>query len=147
MVCEYACEKDREKGLFDDQIYLNILPVYFENVGIIRHRGCNVANWNQVECRRTIQNDGTVLINGLYPVIFIHFTASTIKGILNGSDSALISYLKIYAKAIKAQSLNIDILSTFCNDVKTGNCAKRFLNLSLSQIKTKAIKKLKLLWD
>ena len=32
MACEYLCVKQPEKGFFNDQAYLNILPVKFENV-------------------------------------------------------------------------------------------------------------------
>jgi hypothetical protein len=92
--CFDLCIKDFTKAMCDDQHYLNLLPVYFENVGILRHRGCNLANWNMVECERTMGKDGEVLINGEYPVIFVHFTRSTIKGILKGCDPLLRTHLQ-----------------------------------------------------
>jgi hypothetical protein len=109
MVCEYECKKERTMGLYVDQGYLNLLPVYFDNVGIIKHRGCNVANWNQVECKRVAMDDGTVLINGEYPVIFIHFHPRTIKHILKGKDPLLIEYLRIYTNEVQKYAPNIDI--------------------------------------
>jgi hypothetical protein len=31
------------------------MPVYFaDRVGIVNHKGCNVSNWNRVECKRKI---------------------------------------------------------------------------------------------
>jgi hypothetical protein len=98
--CLYICEKDASKGQFDDQAHLNLLPIYFEDVAIIKHRGCNVANWNQVECER-VQKDGSVLINGKDPVVFIHFTRSTIRGILKGNDALLKPFLEEYRENVE----------------------------------------------
>ena len=68
MVCEFACVNDPLKGMYYDQVHLNMMPSYFENVGIIKHRGCNVANWNMVECKRSVGKDQkTVLIANEYP--------------------------------------------------------------------------------
>ncbi|MEQ9443825.1 MAG: hypothetical protein RIG62_32595 [Cyclobacteriaceae bacterium] len=104
--CTHTCIKDPSNGLFDDQTYLNLLPVYFDNVEVLKHRGCNVANWNQVECERVVQADGSVLINGKYPIIFIHFTASTIRGIFNGSDEELLPYLLEFEKRLRSLGIN-----------------------------------------
>ncbi len=92
-VCGYKCTKDLEKGFFDDQGYLNLMPVYFEGVKILRHQGCNVANWNQVECKRTLNSEGKVLINNQWEVVFVHFTRSTVNGILSGQDHLLSDHL------------------------------------------------------
>jgi hypothetical protein len=92
-VCAYECIKAPERGVFDDQAYLNLMPIYFEGVKILRHKGCNVANWNQVECKRTINQDGKVLINNQWEIVFIHFTGSTVNGILSGKDHLLSSHL------------------------------------------------------
>jgi len=91
-VCLYRCDKRPEEGLFDDQAYLDLMPVYFEGVEILRHRGCNVANWNLSENRRVIADDGSVRVGG-DPLVFIHFTQSTIRGILNGEDEKLRAHL------------------------------------------------------
>lgn len=98
--CLYVCEKNTARGQYVDQTHLNLLPVYFDRVKIIKHRGCNVANWNRLECRR-VQRDGTVLINGIYPVVFIHFTHSTIKGIDRGDDALLAPFLQEYCANLK----------------------------------------------
>jgi SAM-dependent methyltransferase len=88
-VCEYKCIKSPEDGLFVDQAYLDQMPVYFDGIKIIRHRGCNVANWNQIECKRTLSSEGKVNINNTWDIVFIHFTNSTIIGIQNGNDTLL----------------------------------------------------------
>lgn len=108
--CLAICERNPCKGQFVDQTHLNLIPVFFEKVFIIQHRGCNVANWNLVECRRDLQNDGSVLINGQYPIIFIHFTQSTINGVQNGEDANLVHYLQRYVSTVQMYAPDIDIL-------------------------------------
>ena len=70
--CLYRCEKNFFRGLFDDQKYLDIIPVIEESALVIRHKGCNVAGWNTEICKREIINH-RVLIDGKYDIIFIHF--------------------------------------------------------------------------
>lgn len=86
--CEFACEKDYRRGLFDDQKYLDLMPAAFPNVKILQHRGCNVAFWNAHENIRSIEN-GEVMINQTYPVIFVHFTDDLIKQIEKGYEPEL----------------------------------------------------------
>ena len=93
--------KAPERGLFVDQAYLDLLPIYFESVKILRHRGCNVANWNQIECQREENQPGVITING-FPLVFIHFTASTIRGIEAGDDPLLRDHLARYRAALDA---------------------------------------------
>lgn len=87
-VCLYRCDVNPAEGLFVDQAYLDLMPIYFEGVKILRHRGCNVANWNLSENRRKTCDDGTILVGG-DPLVFVHFTGSTIRGILRGEDQVL----------------------------------------------------------
>ncbi len=97
--CYCVCYRNAMKGFFDDQAHLNLLPIYFENIKIIKHRGCNIANWNQVECKRT--NDlktNKITINNEYEIIFIHFTKNTIAGIVEGRDKCLQPYFDKFAK-------------------------------------------------
>jgi hypothetical protein len=95
-LCLTACEQNPLDGLHDDQKYLDIFQSYFEGVGVIRHKGCNVSNWNQIECSRTISQSGEVFINSEYPIVFIHFTEGTIIDIVNKKDAALQNYLELY---------------------------------------------------
>jgi hypothetical protein len=112
MVCEYACEKNSMKGLYVDQKYLDLLPIYFDNIGIMKHRGCNVAFWNLNDCKREKQPDETVLIDGKYPIIFIHFSYGTINAILKGLDPYLFPYLQEYADALNKHDFKLDIISS-----------------------------------
>ena len=110
MACLYISEKNESKGQFCDQTHLNLLPIYFDNVKIIKHRGCNVANWNQVECART-QKDGSVFINGVDPIVFIHFTKSTIRGIVKGNDALLEPFLDEYRENLKRYGMHLSVVA------------------------------------
>ena len=100
MCCLYKCEVDKEKGFFDDQKYLDILHSRFEGVEAIRHKGCNVANWNQVDCKREVNSEGEVLINNEFPIVFIHFTKSFYRGVLYYNDALLQPYLEQFAQKL-----------------------------------------------
>ena len=100
-ICEYQCINAPDQGLFVDQAYLNMMPIYFDEVKVIRHKGCNIANWNQIECKRSLTKDSRVLINNRYDLVFIHFTNSTIKGIQNGEDALLKPSLQEYLNSLE----------------------------------------------
>lgn len=92
--CHFMMGEHIQHGIRDDQKYLDIFPVKFEKAKIIRHRGCNIGAWNYDECKRVLVN-GEVLINGEFPIIFIHFDGMLIQGILRGYDKLLTPhYLK-----------------------------------------------------
>jgi hypothetical protein len=99
--CEYQCVKQPVKGFYDDQKYLDFLSSKFPKVGVLSHQGCNLGEWNRVECRRTIDEHGHVLINQRWEVIFIHFTGMTIQRIVLGEDPLLLGHLKEYTATLK----------------------------------------------
>ena len=98
--CLFKCAKVYRKGLFDDQKYLDFMPLVFNNVGIIKHRGCNVAYWNQIDNKRTNVKDN-VLINDEWEIIFIHFTKELIKAIKNKKEPLLAEHLDTYKLALE----------------------------------------------
>jgi hypothetical protein len=97
--CHFMMAPKPEIGIYDDQKYLDVLPVLFENVKIIRHRGCGVGA-NREETKRVAVN-GQVMINGQDPIIFIHFDGQLIEGILKGYDAQLLPYLNEYIKVFE----------------------------------------------
>lgn len=109
--CLEVCVKDAGTGQFVDQTHLNVLPIYFEGVVPLKHRGCNVANWNMVECPRSLGPDGEVRIQGSYPVVFIHFTRSMIDGITSGVDALLLPHLTTLRDRLIAHGLGRDIIA------------------------------------
>ena len=106
--CEYACRVDKGLGLYDDQKYLDLLPARFDKVDVLDHKGCNLAGWNKVDCRRSLVN-GEVRINETYPVVFIHFADSTAYGMVYGDDVLLKPYFEIYASRILKYNPDIDL--------------------------------------
>lgn len=97
--CLYKCEKNPFRGTFDDQKYLDLIPIMREDALVIRHQGCNVAEWNRYVCVRENVDD-EVLINGKYPVVFIHFNYTTIREILHGNDLLLNGFFNRYMAAL-----------------------------------------------
>lgn len=104
--CLFKCEHDRRSGYFVDQTYLNVMHTYFPGVNALRHKGCNVAFWNQTECRREIQPDGAVKIDGEYPLVFIHFPVIYMDLHLAGLDKALFPYFIRYFKGLRRFGLD-----------------------------------------
>lgn len=110
--CHYRMETNEAMGLREDQGYLDLLPVNYEDVLIIRHRGCNVSAWNQEECKRVNVN-GEVLINGTYPIVFIHFSIMQFEEILKGHDALLLPYLNKFRAVFEEDGVS---LSSFHKD-------------------------------
>jgi lipopolysaccharide biosynthesis glycosyltransferase len=92
--CNYKCEKNLMEGLWDDQRYLDAMPIFYEGVKICRHSGFNVAFWNKHELKRSVE-DGKTLINGK-DLIFIHFAYTTWNEIHSGTDGIAPEYAKEY---------------------------------------------------
>jgi hypothetical protein len=109
-LCLTACEKNRYNGLYVDQKYLDILHSRFEGIGIVRHKGCNVSNWNINDCKRVVDANRNVMINAIYPIIFIHFTFPLMVTILNGIDRELMPHFQIYAETIKKYNPKEDLM-------------------------------------
>lgn len=109
--CLEVCIRDFTQGQYVDQTHLNLLPVYFDGVEVLKHRGCNVANWNLVECARTKTVEDEVLINGTYPIVFIHFTRSMIDGIVSGVDGSLRPHLEVLRDRLLAAGFPKDVIA------------------------------------
>lgn len=109
-LCLAACEINFENGFYVDQKYLDILHSRFEGVGVLRHRGCNVATWNLTDNKRSLNQKGEVVINDEFPIIFIHFTKGTMNGIIKGEDDLLLNHFIKYSETIRKYNLNINLV-------------------------------------
>ena len=105
--CHFMMGEHIEEGVNDDQRYLDMFPVLFEKTKIIRHRGCNIGAWNYEESKRVLVN-GELLINGKYPVIFIHFDEMLVSTILKGHDKLLLPYLEQYRNTFESLGYQLD---------------------------------------
>jgi hypothetical protein len=72
------CYERPRDGMHADQNWLNLVPLFFEQVEILRHPGCNVAYWNFHE--RTISKKGEgFIVNGEWPLLFFHYSGHSIN--------------------------------------------------------------------
>lgn len=70
--CIEWCFARYKDGKYGDQSYLEEIPRRFQNVHIIKHRGCGLAPWNYKIYKYLVNY--RIYYNGLeYPVIFFHF--------------------------------------------------------------------------
>jgi len=61
-------------GLFVDQLPINHVPIFFNNVEILDDWGMNMAPWNLHE-RFLSENDGKFVVNETYDLVFYHFSS------------------------------------------------------------------------
>ncbi|MBS1618491.1 MAG: hypothetical protein JST76_08230, partial [Bacteroidetes bacterium] len=104
--CAYRCEKNPLRGMFDDQKYLDLIPVMNEQAHVLRHKGCNVAEWNKVVIRRT-ERDGQIYLDEKYPLVFIHFNGTTVRAIEQGEEPLLKKPLATYMENLSKYRADI----------------------------------------
>ncbi len=68
----FFCLQDYDY-LFLDQLWLSLVPQYFENVKVSRHPGANVACWNLHERRLEKNQSGEIFVNE-NKLSFFHFS-------------------------------------------------------------------------
>ncbi len=61
-------------GLFVDQIWFNLVPLFYKKICILNHSGCNVAPWNLHERKLTKLSD-KIIVNNKDTLIFYHFSS------------------------------------------------------------------------
>lgn len=62
-----------EPSMYADQLWLNLVPLFFSDVQILDHPGVNVGHWNYHESRLEQVNDERFLASG-EPLLLIHFS-------------------------------------------------------------------------
>lgn len=67
------CFVDFKNGLFVDQLWINLVPLYYDKVLIFRDRGYNVAYWNLHE-RQISGQEESYFVNEAEPLVFFHFS-------------------------------------------------------------------------
>lgn len=63
-----------ENGYFVDQLPMNLVPIFFDEVKVSEDIGLNMAPWNLHE-RQLSKRNGRYLVNGRYPLVFYHFSS------------------------------------------------------------------------
>jgi hypothetical protein len=67
------CRTLPRKGLFVDQKWIDLVPLFFDEVAILKNQGYDVAYWNLYENHLHRQNGQ--ICTGSYPLRFYHFSA------------------------------------------------------------------------
>lgn len=124
--CLRACERDKSRGLHDDQAYLNLFPILNPDSGIITHKGCNVAEWNRFEVSRSLDQEGKLVLDGKFPLVFIHFSN---LGYLIEHDPFLVPFLKVYEERLRENGFKGSLIDTANSFVKR----QRLKNLTISE--------------
>lgn len=70
---EIFCYNDTKKGLFVDQLWLNLVPLLFKSVIVFSNTGYNVAYWNLDE-RDISSVDDNLIVNNNSHLVFFHFS-------------------------------------------------------------------------
>ncbi|MDR2148972.1 MAG: hypothetical protein LBE91_21230 [Tannerella sp.] len=69
-----------QEGLFVDQIWINLVPLYFEKVKITKKMGYNVAPWNLHERHNITKiSDGNYIMPDNSKFVFYHFSSYKYK--------------------------------------------------------------------
>ena len=66
------CFDEKERGIFTDQKWFDLVPALFDEVLVLRHPGYNIATWN-IENRMISREDDQLKVND-EDVRFIHFS-------------------------------------------------------------------------
>lgn len=105
------------EGMMVDQLWLNLTPLYFRNVKIVDHPGCNLAYWNMHE-RIIEQFDEKYFVNSM-PLIFFHFSGFKLdipdqlsihqNRFTEGFNKALTRIIAQYAADLKENAYEIHL--------------------------------------
>lgn len=63
------------EGLFVDQLWINLAPIFFNNVKVLKEYGFNVAPWNLHERNLINKNDNEYIMKDSSKLIFYHFSS------------------------------------------------------------------------
>lgn len=70
---------DPSRGLFTDQKWGNLVPIFFTETAIHREAGMNIASWNLHRRPITLDSAGNYLVDGS-PLVLYHFSKITNVG-------------------------------------------------------------------
>jgi len=68
------CHFQPGSGMFVDQLWVTLAPLYFPGILVEKNPGCNMSYWNHFERRLTIR-DGRFIVNGEHELLFYHFSS------------------------------------------------------------------------
>ena len=68
------CFNHLKSGMFTDQLWVVLAPLYFPNIYIEKNPGYNMSYWNHFE-RRLSYCSGRYVVNEKYNLVFYHFSS------------------------------------------------------------------------
>jgi hypothetical protein len=77
---DYSSQEFAPRGLFVDQLWLNLVPLYFKEVGLCLDPGANLGHWNLVDRFLSKDSFGNITANGEL-ILFTHFSGWDINSI------------------------------------------------------------------
>lgn len=93
------CYEDFNAGLFTDQKWINLAPVFFKTTAI-DHPGFNFATWNFME--RQLSHDGSRFLVDGKPLMFVHFSGYDSKTFIWAADQWGSESNKNFARQLSA---------------------------------------------
>ena len=128
---------DPRRGMFAEQLWMNLIPLYFANVLVLLHKGCNVAYWNLHE-RIIIKRDNKYFVNDGTPLIFFHFSGAGLDCFEKNNPSKtqdrytfsnrpdIIPVFECYLNSLQKHSLpQFDSFYTITGNLRTRSAAVR----------------------
>ncbi|MBD8490440.1 glycosyl transferase [Echinicola sp. CAU 1574] len=68
------CKIDKGRGIFVDQKWVDLAPLFFKGIYTLKHQGCNMAWWNFSERDLKKDQKGYYVNNADQRLIFFHFS-------------------------------------------------------------------------
>jgi hypothetical protein len=75
---DYSNQENSLRGLFVDQLWFNLVPLYFSEVRFCLDQGANLGHWNLFGKSLTKDKNDNINVNE-QPLLFIHFSGWDIK--------------------------------------------------------------------
>jgi hypothetical protein len=103
----FRCRRDLGHGMFDDQSWIDPVPIIFDSVKVFKDPGYNVANWNLYE-RNLVKKNNSFFVDDI-PLTFFHFSQANVlqethltnyRDLLLKSNSALEQLFLLYKEAL-----------------------------------------------
>lgn len=126
------CYVNPKEGLFVDQKWLNLAPVFFKDVAVLRHPGCNTAYWNLHE-RKIVKKGDEYYVND-EPLIFFHFSGYSMDSpgeisrhqdrVLMKDNEALKALFGLYNNTLQ-KNKHTEMLKLSCHYAKSKGLLKK----------------------
>lgn len=116
--CFYETRVSFWRGLFVDQKYLDLIPILFEQVKVIKHRGCNFAGWNCEQISFKSENSEFYVNND--KLIFVHYSQLTLE-VFSKSTSEFNVLYRSYLKNLQQLNPTFKITANKWNSLSIKN--------------------------